>query len=144
MLPNSISFSIENQLNPLTNQPFGSKYSGTFNIRRASIRDKARAGYKAAAERNAFGVVGQGEIAEDLEAATYMFYYVETLASEDLPAWFKLDNLFDANDESALFKVWQEVQTFQNMFREGKSGGEGTGAGQQPSVPIPAPLQVTA
>ena len=125
MQQKKLSFSIANQINPNTGEPFGPKYEGSFNIRLASIRDKTLIAQRKAAERNAFGTTPEEQVPEGLELARHIFFFVKAVAIEETPKWFDSDNLYDDDDEAALLQVWQEVQTFQNSFRLVRASGTG-------------------
>ena len=124
------SFSIENTTNLNTGIPFGSKYGGTFSVRRATLGDKTRISNKEAAERNAFGIVNAGQTPQGLELAAYFCIFIATVATEPLPKWFDRDSMFDDDDEAAVFAVWQEVDRFQKSFRRGSDPDSSKGASE--------------
>jgi hypothetical protein len=133
MLRNTHCFSIENLINPETGEPFGPKFTGIFNIRRASLRDREMAEQKEAAERNAFGVVPAGQVPPELAYSAHIFHYTDTIATEELPPWFDRAKIYD-EDEPAIVAVWNEVQKFQDSFRRPASGTVGTGTGGESPV----------
>lgn len=114
---NSHTFSIENEINPNTKQPFGNKYAGTFTIRRPSLADKNTADIKKAAMLAAYGTVNPAMLSEWTKSSTYIFSLVTTIATDKLPEWFDLGKVFDESDEDAFMAVWAEVGKFQDTFR---------------------------
>jgi hypothetical protein len=125
------TFSIESKINPVTNQPFGPKYGGNFNIRRPSILDEAMIENRMAAERNSFGIVNPEQIPDVHDRISRVFCTIHQLATETLPAWFNRSSLFldDETDMKAIGAVNQEVSGFLTSFRSIKdsgSGGEGS------------------
>jgi hypothetical protein len=131
MPSNTHSFSIENLINPATNLPFGPKYGGVFSIRRASLRDREVAEQREAAERNAFGIVPADQMPPALSYSAHIFHYTQTVATEELPAWFNRTRIYD-EDEPAVIAVWDEVQKFQDSFRVQADSPAGSGTGEQP------------
>ena len=129
-LPQTHSFSVENNINPNGGIPFGAKYRGTFTIRRQSLFDKTMISQKDAAERNAFGPVSSGQIPPGIEISSYVFHAVTTLAVGAVPEWFDRSQIFDESDEAAFFAVWKEVRSFQDSFRPATDGRDSGGAGQ--------------
>ena len=115
-MKNNHSFSIENATNPNTNSPFGSKYTGTFNIRRPSIGDKHSITIKKAATLSAYGFANLDMIPVGIQLNVYIFCFVATI-SKDLPPWFDPDKLYDENDQAAIETVWQEVSRWLDTFR---------------------------
>ena len=126
-MSNATSFSIETKINSHTQLPFGSKYAGTFVIRRPSIGDKRTIALKDAAQNNAFGRVDADQIGEGLRLLSYIVVFVPHVTDGKVPAWFDLANLFDETDENAVLAVWQEVQTFLDTFRPAPVSGDSTG-----------------
>jgi hypothetical protein len=127
-MSNAASFSIENTINSHTQLPFGSKYAGTFAVRRPSIGDKRAIALKDAAQNNAFGRVDADQIGEGLRLLSYIVVFVTHVADGKVPGWFDLNALFDETDENAVLAVWQEVQTFLDTFRPATAGGNSAGA----------------
>jgi hypothetical protein len=126
-MSNATSFSIEATINSNTQLPFGSKYAGTFAIRRPSLGDKRAIALKDAAQMNAFGRVDADQIGEGLRLISYIITFVTHVTDDKVPAWFNIDKLFDETDENAVLAVWQEVQTFLDTFRPATAGGDSTG-----------------
>jgi hypothetical protein len=120
------TFSVENKINSLTNQPFGSKYGGNFTVRRPSLMDDTMIALRIAAERNAFGLVNADQVPAGYALAARTVHTVHQLSETDVPAWFDRDKLFDENDQQALVAVWLEVGGFLDTFRP-KSDGGGSG-----------------
>jgi len=124
------TFSIEQTINPVTGEPFGQKYGGSFQVRRPSIADRRNIALKEAAIRNTFGTVNPGQVTPGLDFVTYIEIYVNTVSEQQPPAWFNLATMFDESDEAAMGAVWDEVQKFVDSFRSGKAGGPGAGGGE--------------
>jgi len=137
MLKNTHAFSIENLINPETKLPFGPKYAGVFSIRRGSLRDREVSEQKEAAERNAFGVVPADQIAAELSYSAHIFHFTNTIAAEELPAWFDRTKIFD-EDEPAVVAVWNEVQKFQDSFRRPDNSTGSAEASVEPAILVPA------
>lgn len=137
---NQTTISIENQINPVTKLPFGSKYAGSITIRRASLLDKTIIAQKDAAERNRFGVVNSSQLPPGLELAAYIDHYVTTVAIGDLPSWFDRSLIFDDSDEAAFGMVWDEVQKFVDSFRAVTDNQGSNEAVKEPSVLVQAAL----
>ena len=141
MLSTHHVFSIENLTNPETKQPFGPKYAGAFNIRRATLFDRELSERKEVAERNAFGFVPASEISPNLSFSSEIFCTIGTIATEELPPWFDRSKLYE-EDEPAVVAVWNEVQKFLDSFRRPKSGTDGEGAGGESTVLVPPEVSV--
>ena len=138
MSQNTHSFSIENVVNPVTGQPFGQKYAGLFAIRRPSLADKKAVALRDAASMNAYGEVNPGQISDGLALLSYIITFMSVVKTEDLPAWFDMNKLFDDDDENAVLAVWDEVKKYLDSFRR-KDGGEGgQPPGQQSSLLVQA------
>jgi len=125
------TFSIENNINPLTQKPFGNKYAGKFTIRRPSIGDKIAIAAKNSAFLNAYGQVNASLIGEGLKLMAYCFAFVSTVTTIELPEWFNMDNLFDDHDEAAVLAVWGEVGGFLDTFRPAANPPAGGAGGEQ-------------
>jgi hypothetical protein len=120
------TFSVENKINPLTNQPFGSKYGGNFTIRRPSLMDKSMIATRVAAAINIFGFVDVSQIPLKVLEQIQTTRTVRQLADEkDIPAWFDLSKLFDEHDEAALEAVSEEVDGFIKSFHAGGNNNQG-------------------
>jgi predicted nucleotidyltransferase len=121
------SFSIESKINPITNQPFGPKYSGNFHIKRPTFLDETMIECRIAAERNAFGLVDEAQLPPLHNQISRIFNTVAQISTEKLPAWFDRTTIFldDGNDMKALTAVNQEVSGFFKSFRSGNNSGAG-------------------
>jgi hypothetical protein len=121
------SFSIEAKINPLTQQPFGAKYSGNFHIRRPSFLDETMIESRIAAERNAFGMVDLEQIPVVFNQVSRLFNTLAQVATEKTPAWFDRTtiHLDDETDMKALAAVNLEVGGFLASFRPDKNSGTG-------------------
>jgi len=131
------SISIETQINPATNEAYGAKYAGVFEVRRPSISDKFNASCKEAARRNAFGYVPDGSISEGLGTIIYIICFVEAIACQPLPEWFRAELIFDEMDEAAVGSVWSEVQTFLQSFRPKTVVVPGGDGGAESAILVP-------
>lgn len=132
------TFSIENNVNPETSQPFGTKYGGMFSIRRPSLADKRNIALKDAASMNAYGQISPDQISSGLSLINYIFSFMSVVSTEEPPAWFSMDKIFDDTDESAVLAVWDEVKKYLDSFRRKDGGDGGKPAGDQPSLLVPA------
>lgn len=110
------TFSIENDINPETQQPFGPKYAGTFSIRRPSLQDKTRTSIKVAASLSASGIVDINFVSGGVLAALYLFAQVEQISTDTVPVWFDMNKVYD-DDEPAIQAVSNEVSSFINSFK---------------------------
>ena len=127
---NKKTFSIETKINPITNQPFGSKYSGNFTIRQASMMDRQLVASRVAAEINMFGLVDESQMPPGLVKGSRICHTVGQLSTEPAPDWFDRSKMFDENDEAALLAVEKEVVDFSNSFRAGVGSGDGGKGGE--------------
>ena len=138
MLPQNHTFSIETKINPVTRQPYGPKYAGTFEVRRPSIADKYNAAAMEAASRNAFGFVPDGGVSGNIADTIYIMSFVKATANKELPAWFNPALLFDESDEAAVGAVWSEVQAHLKTFRPAESVAAGGAGSEKPPVLVSA------
>lgn len=139
--PHRKSFSIEHTINPVTKQPFGPKYAGTFSIRRASIFDSTLISAKKAAERNLYGRVDADQIPPGLALAADIYHHVSHVALAALPEWFDRSLMFSEEDQHAMSQVWLEVQTFEDSFWPSSGNRDSGSNGDVGTVPVPAALQ---
>ena len=128
------SFSIENLINPETQQPFGAKYAGTFNLRRQSLQDRNVADIRKAAILNAYGTTNFNALGEWTLTSTSIYCTVCSIATEKLPDWFDYSKIYDESDEAAVLAVWEEVQKFLKSFRPDKGGDAGKSRSQESKV----------
>jgi hypothetical protein len=121
------SFSIESKVNPLTQQPFGAKYSGNFHIRRPAFLDETMIECRIAAERNSFGLVDEAQMPPLHNQVSRIFNTVSQIATEKTPTWFNRTTIFldDETDMKALAEVNKEVSGFLTSFRSGNNSGAG-------------------
>ncbi|KAA0888768.1 hypothetical protein [Oryzomonas rubra] len=138
------SFNIENAICPTTGKPFGSKYAGTFTIRRPSLLDKKNISVKNAASMSAAGTIAAGTMDKIALLISYIFSFVTTVNEEELPAWFNMADLYDGEDEDAVFAVWDEVQNYLNSFRPKDNSGNGPTGDGQATVLVPKDVQPAA
>jgi hypothetical protein len=138
-MQNTTTFSIEDQINPETGKPFGSKYAGTFSIRRPTIADKTNIALKCAATLAAAGGNGLDIISNELMDMNFLFSQLLVIKTGTLPEWFDREALFD-EDESAIQAVAREVRGFIDSFRTQNSGGAGKPAGQGNTLLVPAEI----
>lgn len=117
--------SIENKIQESTGKPFGSKYSGTFTIRRPSLLDKRTIAIKNAASLAAHGDVPQEALSDGINLIGYIFTFMETVAEAPMPKWFDMAEMFDPEDEEALLAVWTEVGTWLDSFRAKRDSATG-------------------
>jgi hypothetical protein len=141
MLKNQHSFSIQNTLDPETQEPFGEKYAGQFTVRRPSAHDKKMIALKDAASMAVYGTVDIRLIGEGTKLLSYIDAFVKHVALGDIPKWFGMDQMFDETDENAALAVWEEVQAFLATFRPGKAPGAGGGAEGEPEPLVPEKVQ---
>lgn len=122
------AFSIEHLICEETGQQFGEKYRGVFSIRRPSLLDKRNIALLDAAGMSAYGQTAPGTVEPGLELINYIFAYVQTVAEDDLPAWFNMATMYTEEDEAAVLAVWKEVGKFRDTFRP-KAAGSDSGSG---------------
>lgn len=127
-------FNIESALCPTTGKPFGSKYAGSFSIRRPSLLDKRTIALRDAVTMSEFGAVNPELIGEGLKLLSYIVTFVETTSTVPLPKWFDLAEMHEDEDEDAILAVWQEVQTFLASFRPKAAGSDGGEGDKQPAL----------
>lgn len=135
------SFSIENtKTDPdRTDSPvFGSKYAGTFSIRRPSLQDKNTINLHEAASLSAAGHVNPALISGRTRLTAQIFASIAVLSEQSPPAWFDMDQMYDETDEDAVLAVWAEVQKFVDSFRSSAAGDTGTTAGTGAPLLVPA------
>jgi hypothetical protein len=138
-MQNNTSFSIEQVINPETNQPFGSNYSGSFSIRRPTIADKTNIALKCAATLSAAGGTGLDIISNEIMDMNFLFSQLSVISEAALPEWFDRGRLFD-EDTPAVQAVAREVRSFIDSFRTQNSGGAGKPAGQEHTLLVPAEI----
>lgn len=114
------TFSITDKINPVTNEPFGEAYAGTFSIRRPSLLDKKNIAVKDAASLSFAGNIPDGMISNGITLVSYIFAFVSTVAESPLPEWFDMGKMYDDSDEEAVIGVWTEVVKFLESFRQKK------------------------
>ena len=118
MQPQTHSFSIENTIDPGTGQPFGAHYAGQFTLRRPSLGDKQKIHVKKAAIMSAFGYIADEYLIHPGTRLTIHIYaYVTITATEELPAWFNPEKMFEDSDERAMLAVSEEVNRWLDTFR---------------------------
>jgi hypothetical protein len=122
------SFSIEAKINPLTQQPFGPKYSGNFFMRRPSFLDETMIECRISAERNAFGMVDLEQIPAVFSQVSRLFNTLAQVSTEKTPVWFDRTtiHLDDETDMKALAAVNVEVGGFLASFRPVKDSSAST------------------
>jgi hypothetical protein len=116
MTPQILTFSIENETNPETDAIYGSKYTGTFSVRRPSLRDKINIQTAKTRILTEQGNVAQECIDGNTRMLAYIFAFVATCKEADIPTWFNLDELVTVDDENAAFQVLSEVSTWLSTF----------------------------
>jgi len=131
---NTTSFSIESQICPTTNKPYGTRYAGTFSIRRPSIRDRINADLRNSATLSAAGEVNPDMLNGSTKLNSFIFAFVQTIAEQPLPEWFDMDSMYDDTDVDAVMSVWQEVGKFLDSFRPKASGEDSQQGSDQPSL----------
>jgi hypothetical protein len=140
---NNTAFSIENKINPETGKPFGSRYAGTFSIRRPTLADKTTIATRTAAQLAPAGE-GVGLLTDELLNQNFTFAQLQTIATEKLPEWFDRDKMYDESDEAAINAVSEEVGKFLDTFRPGNNSGAGAAAGGDGSVLVQTAVQLDA
>ena len=133
-IPLITEFNIESALCPTTGKPFGSKYAGSFSIRRPSLLDKRTIAMRDAATISEFGTVNPELLGEGLKLLSYIVTFVEVTATAALPEWFDLSKMYEDEDEDAILAVWHEVQKFLNSFRPKAAGSDGGEGDKQPAL----------
>jgi hypothetical protein len=129
------SFSIEHQISPTTNKPFGSKYAGTFSVRRPTLQDKTMTVLRYTAMISTEGGTGVHMIADALLDINYAFAQLSVIKTADLPSWFDRDKIYE-EDEAAVQAVTKLVSDFINSFRNQNSGGESQPTSQDAAVVV--------
>lgn len=122
-MQNTTTFSIEDQINPETNEPFGSKYAGTFSIRRPSLQDKINTALRGAASLSAAGVIDIRLVSEGVLAASHLFSQIKEISTAPVPDWFDMDKIYD-DGEPAVQAVYNRVEDFLDSFRDKKITGD--------------------
>lgn len=111
------TFSIEADINPETDRPFGNRYAGEFTIRRPSLADRIRIAVKDAASFSALGTAPLQSLSKDVVNLNFVFCHLDILA-DSRPAWCYPDKLWaDFEDEIAVYFVWQKMDAFFQSFR---------------------------
>lgn len=129
-IPMNKSFTIDEKICSTTEKPFGSKYAGTFSVRRPSLLDKIIIAVKDAARMSIAGEIAPGTLGDRPATISYIYSFMTTVNTEPLPEWFDLSAMYEDEDEDAMFAVWSEVSGFLSTFRP-KAIGEDGGAGKQ-------------
>lgn len=111
------TISIENKTNERTKQPYGTKYAGTFNVRRASLQDRNLADVRKAAILNTYGNVNADLIGDWTKTSIYVWCLISIVTTDPLPEWFDLSKVYDETDEDAIMAVWEEFGAFAATFR---------------------------
>ena len=121
------SFSIESIINPTTKKPFGTKYTGSFSIRRPNLKDKTAITLRYVAGLATAGGTGIHLVIDPLLDANYLFCQLEVIKEAPLPEWFAMDKIYE-EDEPAIDAVRDEVQKFLDSFRvqNGSTTSSGT------------------
>jgi hypothetical protein len=125
------SFSIVSAINPLTGQPFGSKYAGQFVIRRPSLADKQMIQVKKAATMSVFGYANEDMISAGTRLTILIFSQVTVTAEDKLPDWFNPEKMYEDDDEAAMHAVSLEVNRWLDTFRPVRDPAPGGGGGQE-------------
>lgn len=115
MSSNTNTFSIDKMINPETEQPFGSKYSGDFKVRRPTIADKEQIALLDAANLAREGILDNGSLNRDVTNLSYIFAHFSVIG-EELPPWFDKSKLYE-EDEPAVYFAWGEVSRWLKTFR---------------------------
>jgi len=131
---NTHTFSVENTINQSTSKAFGSKYAGTFSIRRPSLLDKKNIALRDAASMSAAGDLELSLVNDGTRLVSYIFSFVETVAEQSLPEWFNMATMYEPEDEDAVLAVWAEVGRWMDTFRSKTVGEICQPGGNQPSL----------
>ena len=123
-MKNTTSFSIENEVCPSTKKPYGTRYAGTFSIRRPSIGDRINADLRNAATLSAAGVVDPDMLGGSTKLNSFIFAFVQTIADQPLPEWFDKDTMYEDTDTDAVMTVWQKTGEFLDSFRPKADGND--------------------
>ena len=138
------TFTIDQIICGSTGQPFGPKYAGEFNIRRPSLLDKKNIAVKDAASMSFAGDVVPGMISDGTLLSSYIFSFVTTVAEAALPGWFDMAEMYEEQDEEAIFAVWKEVTAFLDSFRPKNAGTHGKPGDKQPPILVQDKVQPSA